>query len=449
MSYNKVVAVLAVTIAIMAIPQNIEAKIKKVKYLGHKYEGAVDNNNIPAGNGVLNIGDKWSWLSIEGNFDGQSVTEAEVRKYAYNGERETSFVGTVTFDESENVTLKAGGSLSITYYDWREKKHSKEVLEEDRVVDKRSFEPQSIKLPYFFKPRSLPSELNPPTEVTVYYTLTKENEKFMDISKSEKEKLEVLKGYKDNEGRIWDYQREGRQFSVKYPDGSFFEYNSEGYQVNFEIHYPDGKIISGDRGDLNLGNSFYIRNGAKEASQFAKYKKMTSFLYPKSPEWVYSKYYDFDILSSTEGDKIIQENLLPLITNDEPIKFEIVKSRDDMTRLGDVENGKYISRKESDAAIIAKREKANEEKYAKLCKLYGKTYVDAALNGKVIIGMPEKLFLSVFSDCRLHAQTAEGKVYYIYSLTTKSRGNKEWFAEVLSKTVLVYNGKVAKIVNHR
>lgn len=39
------------------------------------------------------------------------------------------------------------------------------------------------------------------------------------------------------------------------------------------------------------------------------------------------------------------------------------------------------------------REKAEKEKYDRLCAQYGKKYVDAAWKGQVIVGMPEKLML--------------------------------------------------------
>lgn len=105
--------------------------------------------------------------------------------------------------------------------------------------------------------------------------------------------------------------------------------------------------------------------------------------------------------------------------------------------------GAYESKK------AAEEEKEYKKNYAQACKKFGKTYVDAAINGRVIVGMPEELFLRIYKNCELHAQTAQGKLYYVYSLKERSNSRSIVFAEALSKEVLVYNGKVAKIVNHR
>ena len=74
---------------------------------------------LPNGNGVMNVGG----VLIEGIFDSNSATEAEVCKVKFQeGTLQLAvFYGTITFDESENTTLKAGGKngdLLLSETDW-------------------------------------------------------------------------------------------------------------------------------------------------------------------------------------------------------------------------------------------------------------------------------------------------------------------------------------------
>ena len=336
MKYQRIAALLAMIVAVMAMPQNLEAKDKKVKYLGHNYQGAVDNNKVPAGNGTMNV----SGLLIEGIFDGHSATDAEVWRTSYLGTSTTSFKGTVTYDESENITLKAGGTISTTYYygkygKYDNKGYVKETLKEDRVVNSSNFEPQSIKKSFTFRPE-IYSVLNPPSEFTANYTLTLQDyehsekgtdgyyrtvkeKRFLDLEDKEKEKYKVISNYKDGEGRIWSYKknedRGGGSYSVKYPDGSIFsDYGLPGVN-SWEIHYPDGTIIKKGKNDvLDFGNGFYGLYHGKHANEFVELRKLPTFSISNTSETVYSDYYDFESLSSKEGEKIIREKHLPLFS---------------------------------------------------------------------------------------------------------------------------------------
>ena len=209
MKYQRIAAVLVMIVTVMAMPQNLEAKDKKVKYLGHNYQGAVDNNKVPAGNGTMNV----NGLLIEGIFDGHSATDAEVWRTSYLGTSTTSFKGTITYDESENITLKAGGTISTSYYYGKFGNHDnkgyvKETLKEDRMVNSSNFEPQSIKMSYTFRP-NIDKKLNPPSEFTTNYTLTLQDyehsekgadgyyrtvkeKRFLDLKDEEKEKYQVI-----------------------------------------------------------------------------------------------------------------------------------------------------------------------------------------------------------------------------------------------------------------
>lgn len=489
MKKNTIIAFVAVFICTMLVPQTIVAKEKKVKYLGHTYKGSVDSNNTPNGNGVMNVGG----VLIEGIFDSNSATEAEVCKVKYQEESQLAvFYGTITFDESENITLKAGGKMVTYYYpktycEISERKEMTEVLSEDRIVNSDNFEPNEIKISYTIKPTGIDRELNPPTEATGYYalklqkfSLKKSNYEFsdfmafVDLSDKEKETEMKIVNYKDGEGRIWNWENKmvksnsfPRLFwSVVYPDGSYFKFDSSKDQPAFfkswKIRFSDGKTVEykptnqDQFGCLALGNSFFLINhGLNDAAGFMKLKSLDKLCFSKEyPEFgIYSNYYDFVSLSSQEGEKLIKEHVLPYLKSEsaENTVYIKVKSGNNMGdgTLGIFKDGKYLSEAERKAKEKEADEKEFKRNYAQACKMYGKTYVDAALKGQVIVGMPEKLFLSIFTNCKLHAKTAEGKLYYVYSYATRTQGRKEWLAEVLSKEVIVYNGKVAKILNHR
>lgn len=489
MKRNYIVAILVVFVFAMVAPQNVVAKEKKIKYLGHTYKGSVDSKKAPYGNGVMNV----EGLLIEGIFDSNSATDAEVCKVKFQeGTQLATFYGTITFDESENITLKAGGKMVTYYYprDWgkiSERKEMAEILSEDRIVNSDNFEPSEMKIKYSIKPIDISSVLNPPTEATGYYTLKlqefgleeKYNEyspsgrteekyrtvkvmAFVDLPNKDKEAEMKIVNYKDGEGRIWNWERNPRiKWSVVYPDGSYYKYRGDkDIKNNWKIFFPDGKTVEFNPtyqdqfGCLSLDNSFYLINhDLNDPKGFAKLKSLGSPCYSKSnPEfYVYSNYYDFETLSSQEGEKLIKEHVLPYLKSESPDKEICVKvvagNNPTDTRLGKYENGKYLSEAERKAKEQEEAEKEFKKNYAQACKKYGKPYVDAAINGKVIVGMPEELFLRIYTNCKLHAQTAQGKLYYVYSLQQKSNSRKIWYAEVVSKKVLVYNGKVTKILN--
>ena len=76
---KKIICLGLISLALcIGLPQSSFAqdaiKIKKVNYLGHKYNGQVNKKKVPTGRGVLTIGD----LTIKGTFNGNVVTDAIV-----------------------------------------------------------------------------------------------------------------------------------------------------------------------------------------------------------------------------------------------------------------------------------------------------------------------------------------------------------------------------------
>ena len=156
MRKQTIIAILAVIFAAMAMPQNAVAKEKKVKYLGHQYQGEVEGK-VPSGKGVINVGG----LIIEGVFNSNSVTDAVVYKSEYVGRPNRKFIGLVSFDESNDVTLKSNGTIISVVYAEINKfdqinlsrnaeinkfEEIKETIESDCIVNYDNFERKGVKI---------------------------------------------------------------------------------------------------------------------------------------------------------------------------------------------------------------------------------------------------------------------------------------------------------------
>ncbi len=111
-------------------------------------------------------------------------------------------------------------------------------------------------------------------------------------------------------------------------------------------------------------------------------------------------------------------------------------------------NGKRIEYKDGKSEIeIAAAKKADDAEamalYKQLCTKFGKKYVDAALNYKLMVGMPEELLLRSFT-----AKLVEtGRNYKLYHITGLGMTN---FGHTLSDSVLLYsvwvsNGRITSI----
>lgn len=153
----------AMFVAVMALPQ--EASAKKIEYLGHAYNGKVNKQKIPEGLGKLTVKN----LIIEGTFADRTVTDAIV-KVDDGTPLNNTFKGTVTYDESDKIRLKAGGTFtrwylekncSETYFDVNQKgeqtrlsgskihniQKSTETLTRDLVVDADGFMDLGMRIP--------------------------------------------------------------------------------------------------------------------------------------------------------------------------------------------------------------------------------------------------------------------------------------------------------------
>jgi hypothetical protein len=91
-----------------------------------------------------------------------------------------------------------------------------------------------------------------------------------------------------------------------------------------------------------------------------------------------------------------------------------------------------------------KAEQENKKAYAALCKQYGKKYVDAAIQQKPIVGMPEKLLKSDFK-LELVEQSTYSKRYHIMGWGWKNFG-QTLSNNVHKSSVWVSNGRVTRVI---
>lgn len=92
---------------------------------------------------------------------------------------------------------------------------------------------------------------------------------------------------------------------------------------------------------------------------------------------------------------------------------------------------------------LYKEQQEEKEAYEKLCKQFGKQYVDAVVRRQVIVGMPEKLLLASF-DAKLYGQSGNTKTYRIYGWGSRIKldGTEYISNDHHLMTVWVSGGKV-------
>ncbi len=93
-------------------------------------------------------------------------------------------------------------------------------------------------------------------------------------------------------------------------------------------------------------------------------------------------------------------------------------------------------------AVAAQRAQKNAKEqaaYNDLCKKYGKEYVDAALRGQIVVGMPEKLFLGIWKGQQSpDQQIGTSKLYRRWTSTASHK---------LIQSVWITDGRVSSIIN--
>lgn len=231
----------------ISFPSNVMAK--KIMYKHHMYKGQVSKDNIPQGKGTIDI----SGIVIKGMFNGTLITEASF------GRDWLRYEGNITFDESKQITLKAGGIITRYYYEFniqhvgdcvfrdalvRWRKSLIETLSEDIKIDNNDILNDTIYVPYSFEMEGVPLELFPPKFIMKvpiplkkYLVYGTDQEVMIHLRRNHWEEIEKSEKYVndflDEDGRIWNYRRDPRGYAptyykVTFPDGSYCSNETNG-----------------------------------------------------------------------------------------------------------------------------------------------------------------------------------------------------------------------------
>ena len=173
-------------------------------------------------------------------------------------------------------------------------------------------------------------------------------------------------------------------------------------EVNFALYYPDGTVVKYPYFHDGWQKSSYIvindticfKVGGPPNKQWYQ-NALNQDHFSFSPESlngyrIYSPYYNFESFSEKDVANFFKNKVLPYVRSEERnSEFYLTKNIDDYYEyVAKYENGKVTTK----ATQEAKKQQDVRTKYYNLVnsakKLYGATYVDAALNGKLVAGMP-------------------------------------------------------------
>ena len=430
---------------------------KKISYMGYQYNGKINKENIPEGQGTITMSvqdliDKSKTIdfSISGIFNGPNVTNANFSTTWL------SYKGDMEIKEGKSFVLKKGGVITTNGYPFppRGEVSIPQNLIEHKYIDVNEDTQMSysdlvrISMPYSYPFPKVPSKLNPPSGMTlyinpsinkvlekqtglwvpskiVYYNIADGSNIFRYDPWSPKKTFE----YKDSEGRIWKFEGE-ELLAVEYPDGSICKKELDFERVNAQYAPKlgrtkwNGEIVLDEKID-NKPIALDLRSG--DFKNWDRYFSGVDKLLEigSSDEYIEFKLqYDVDrSFRESDVDKIINfDNVIKdkLLSNisipDNKELYLYCLSDDDITKkvkVFSVKNGVVSGRKQTAAAEKkAQQAKAAKEQaaYNQLCKKYGKKYADAAWNGRIIVGMPEELLKKMYY-CVLRYESGSSKKY--------------------------------------
>lgn len=417
----KTMAIIA-TLMFCGLPQNAFSqennnKVKKVDYLGHKYKGQVNADKIPDGKGYITIGDFY----IAGSFEGSTVSEATVSKTHGDG---ADFLGTIKFDTSNQIELKAGGVYVIPYrniYHTKDRLETRDTLSQDKIVDSNSFEPKSASVTRVMFFSEISSKLIPPStcyikvplrkgEYTIYGSPEKHigfiEDDCMDERRDVNNEPLTINNFKDNQGRIWDYNRHERDYGssavvvsykVTYPDGSYYSHK-DGQYDEWKIYYPDGKSLT-SQGALTIPEGNLYINYPQDwnsADDFMKWNSSKTIPKKSSRNYDLSfvcKNNDFSSMSNDAIVSFVKEKLMPYIDANDYSKITL-KNQIGIAGVYYYENDKYVSeidrKKEADAKEAADV-KAYQAEIASFTKRFGFNPVGKKVGQLITVGRSFKL----------------------------------------------------------
>lgn len=289
---NFILAIVAIFL-LQGVSSNVTAQnpVKRVKYLKHVYEGEVGKKKVPEGKGTMTF----EGFTVTGDFMGNEVTNATLSI----DNSDITYNGNLSFDESQNVTLKHGGVIKTSvlgqengmrfvedengrFVDDNVKKnfHGLRLIELEKISTEKM-----VSINYFIRDKiefqdSIPYDwahdvkalLNPPVTYRTYnVTAEKKLAIFregwgwtIDGSPSIGDRVKILYvisgikndatknlKYKDEQGRIWNIKVEGGFVisHLEYPNGSIIRGFAESTEdtrsfVSFKIIRPDNIEIN-------------------------------------------------------------------------------------------------------------------------------------------------------------------------------------------------------------
>ena len=289
-----------------AFAQTNENKVKKVKYLGHKYKGQVNKKKIPEGEGVIDF----PGYRVYGTFNENNITNAKCYIDA-----NCLFQGNIVFDESDHFTLKSGGVVDCHFFIWNgfhveEDGEVKDTLKQDFSSEEIYKNYRTITLHNYKEIDTyIPSEFEPPhlfLDITAPHSTVKEEISYntykyisgyiIEKDSLNKEREIDIRNYKDDKGRIWDYN--DKYYKVTYPNGSFMNFKRRRSNID-PVRVQEWKIVFSDGGiveDHNNGWAF-TDNGLQFEAYFRLNEDYEDLLVGKGTLIINDIYIDNEIIN--------------------------------------------------------------------------------------------------------------------------------------------------------
>lgn len=371
-------------------PQYVMAQntIKSVKYLNHKYKGEVNSNKTPDGEGELEMfGVKGL---VKGFFQGNYVKNATVDAGSIK------YTGDLTFDKSNEITLKAGGTFTYFYCldnyskrsefegisslgvgSWESQAEESfgsfsfsEQLNDDKKVNEDAFfsvMEKEITYPFKLKGFDYYDWLGVPTVPVpaklelrkhTYTTRTTflgspmevQTNKYVFVLDYESvigKGLKDAKGFKDNQGRIWDFYGPGL-YKVTYPDGCYYA-KTGGFDSKWAINKPNVGIVEFDSNKshfltvklkdnitiYNKEDNFKYNVGGK-FEELLKSRDFSKNLYVSEAWCIIFNDLTPETLPEKEVERLIREKIVPVLGE---MKYTVVSADSNSKVLG--EFGKF------------------------------------------------------------------------------------------------------------
>jgi hypothetical protein len=213
--------------------------------------------------------------------------------------------------------------------------------------------------------------------------------------------------------------------------------NEEGYtKFGFVKGQKEGDVVEILDGILKRGTILHKKNGVLTIDDSWGGGKM---VFTMNDGTVFKGYFKEQVKFFGDSN---QYSSYDEIADAKLVEFEELTPWSGSITYADGTTDELTAGKSMKAIKKAEQEKQNAA-YDTLCKQFGKKYVDAAGNGQIIVGMPEKLMVATF-NAKLYGQSGNSKTYRIYGYGSRERldGSIYVSGDHHLMTVWVSGGKV-------